>query len=107
MTNNNYTKFTSHSTSYVKPPMTFSNSNTFNMFPVVKLNKILMDGPSVNLSNNPNLLSSSLHKRTVFSSLNKCNSSRCKCCKYLSTNYTITSSVNGRTFNSNFNVNIN
>ena len=34
----------------------------------------------------------------MYPSISKCNAKRCKCCKYLSTKYTVTSSVNGRQF---------
>lgn len=51
-------------------------------------------------------LSSNQQKDRLYSSIYNCNSKRCVCCKYLSHKSTVTSSVNGRTFNVKINTDV-
>jgi hypothetical protein len=71
------------------------NTNIFNNSLRIRLSPIkhtILKKYNITTTNYP-------HRSRVYPSINKCNSKRCGCCNFLSHRSTITSNVNGRTFN--------
>lgn len=75
--------------------------------PSVSINKCFYNGPKVLLSPIKSAIQrvsfiskrSVYRRRRVYPIIKKCDAKRCICCRNLSCNSTITSTVNGRTFN--------
>ena len=81
--------------------------------PSNSINKCFYNGPRVVLSplKNARLGSSKFRHipfktHRLYPNITKCNSKRCKCCKYISCNSTIKSSVSGRTFSVKLSVDV-
>ena len=107
-----------HFASSVQIPFSTRNFNT--MFPSVQIRPLnILSASSVNLHGitNSNIFHNNLRIRLstlkspilrkysnpikrcgMYPSISKCNAKRRKCCKHLSTNSTVTPSVNGRQF---------
>ena len=107
-----------HSASSVRIPHSINNFRT--LIPVVRLRPLnLLSAYSVNLCglantsilyNNVRVMlyplkspvlrkySNPFKRPGMYLSISKCNAKRCNCCMHLCTNFSVTSSVNGRKF---------
>ena len=114
-TNNSFSYIRTHMPSVVISPLKLSsarscyvphsfvnNNNIFRNYLQVRLSPLkhtIIKKYNIKQTNFP-------QRCRVYPSINKCNSKRCGCCNFLSHRSTITSTVNGRTFNSILNADI-